>query len=125
MANLGTVTRGDTEVINLTIKNANNTARDITTDSLKFTIKKSTYDATYILQKTVGTGVPGTAVPAGSVVKQTQSGGTLGLADVTISPADLTTLGRDMTLFCDVEVTDSTGRVATTLHTLNFVLDIS
>ncbi len=115
MANLGTVTRGDTEVINLTVKNADGTARNITTDTLKFTIKISPYSATYVVQKLSTGGTPG-------IVKTTPASG---LADVTLLPADLTSLSREATLYADVEVTDSAGKVATTLHTLQFQLDIS
>jgi hypothetical protein len=112
MANLGTITRGDTEVIELTVKNPNNSPRDITTDSIKFTLKKSKYDAVPILQKTVGAGI---------VKTDTASG----LAEVTIDPPDLVGLAREQTLHCDVEITDAVGRVATTLHTVNFILDVS
>ncbi len=115
MANLGTVTRGDTEVINLTIKNANGTARDITTDTLKFTVKITPYSSTYVVQKLSTGGTPG-------IVK---TSATTGLADVTLLPADLLSLAKEYTLYADVEVTDSAGKVATTLHTLNFILDIS
>ncbi len=115
MANLGTVTRGDTEVINLTVKNADGTARNITTDTLKFTIKISPYSGGFVVQKLSTGGTPG-------IVKTTPASG---LADVTLLPADLQSLSREATLYADVEVTDSAGKVATTLHTLNFVLDIS
>ena len=112
MANLGTVTRGDTETINLTIKNPDGSARDITTDSIKFTVKKRVQDASYVVQKTVGSGI----------VKTNAAGG---LATVTLNPADLNSLAEPRTLVCDIEVTTSGGAVATTLHTLEFVLDVS
>ncbi len=115
MANLGTVTRGDTEVINLTIKNADGTARNITTDTLKFTIKISPYSATYVVQKLSTGGTPG-------IVKTTPASG---LADVTLLPADLQSLAKEYVLYADLEVTDSAGRVATTPYTLNFILDIT
>ncbi len=112
MANLGTITRGDTEVIDLTIKNADGTARNITTDTLKFTIKLSPYSGGYVVQKTVGSGI-------------VKTNAATGLAQVTLLPADLTGLTKEQTLYCDVEVTDAAAKVATTLHTLQFQLDIS
>lgn len=112
MATLSPLVRGDTEVINLTIKNGDGTTRNITSDTIKFTIKKNKNDSVPVLQKSVGSGI----------VKTNSLGG---LADVTISPADLTSLSKEQTLYADVEVTDSSGKVATTLHTLNFVLDVS
>ncbi len=115
MANLGTITRGDTEVIDLTIKNADGTARNITTDTLKFTIKLSPYSGGYVVQKLSTGGSPG-------IVKTNAA---TGLAQVTLLPADLTGLTKEQTLYCDVEVTDAAAKVATTLHTLQFQLDIS
>jgi len=115
MANLGTVTRGDTEVISLAVKNADGAARNITTDTLKFTIKLSPYSGGYVVQKLSTGGTPG-------IVKTNAA---TGLAEVTLLPADLAGLTKEATLYADIEVTDAAAKVATTLHTLQFQLDIS
>ncbi len=111
----GTITRGDTEVLQIYITNPNNSVRNITTDTLKCTIKISPYSSTYVVQKLSTGGSPG-------IVKVTPASG---YCEVTLLPTDLLALSREGILYCDMEVTDSTGKVATELFNLNFVLDIS
>lgn len=110
--NLGTVTRGDTEVIPLTVKNSNGVVRNVSTDTLRFSVKKSFYDSVPLVEKTVGAGIVKTAPTTGEI-------------EVTLNPADLEPLAAPRTLYADLEVTDSGGKIATQLFTIDFILDVS
>jgi hypothetical protein len=112
MASLGTIVRGDDEVIELTIKNANGAARDISTDTFVFTVKQSKYDVVPLVQKSLGSGIVKTNTAAG-------------LIEVSLDEDDLEILNRERTLYCEIEVTDSGGKTATTPFTVEFVLDLN
>lgn len=95
--------RGDDETYELTIKDRNNVAIDLTGCSLWFTVKRdeSETDAQAIAQKTIGAGI--TVVNAGT-----------GRADVRLAAADTASLsGKRAKLVWDCQIKDATGVVST------------
>jgi hypothetical protein len=109
---LGTVTRGDDEVIQLTVKNGDKSVRNITSDTFVFTMKRSKFDSAPLVQKTSGSGI----------VKTNTAGGQI---EVTLDNDDLLVLDRERTYPAELEVTDSGGKKATTPFTVNFELDLA
>ena len=110
--NLGTITRGDDEVIQLTVKNGDKTIRNITGDTFVFTMKRSKFDTTHLVQKTSG----------GGIVKTNTAGGQI---EVTLDQDDLLVLDRETRYPAELEVTDSGGKKATTPFTVDFLLDLA
>ena len=98
IANL-TVTRGDTLIHRIVVKNTDETVKDITGATVRYTLRERTYDGTQVLQKIVGNGVSLTT-PAS------------GILDVTLSSADTATLSPSFTYAYDCELTLS-GQVQT------------
>ncbi len=98
VANL-TITRGDTLVHRITVKNTDETAKDITGATVRYTVRERTYDGTQVLQKTVGSGIVLTT-PAS------------GILDVTLLNADTSALSPGLTYVYDCELTLS-GQVQT------------
>lgn len=113
MSHLGTITRGDDEVIPLTVTNGDDSIRNITNDSMTFTIKKSKYDDVPLVTKTSAVG--------GGIVKTNTTGGQI---EVTLDNDDLLTIDREQRFAAELEVTDSGGKKATTPFTLDFELDL-
>ena len=113
MDNLGTITRGDDEVIPLEVFNGDGSVRNISNDTLEFTIKRSKFDSVALVQKTSGAG--------GGIVKTNTTGG---LIEVTLDNDDLLMVNRDQRFLAELEVTDSGGKKATTQFTLDFALDL-
>jgi hypothetical protein len=112
--NLGSITRGDDEVIPLSVTNPDNSIRNISGDSFIFTMKRSKYDTTPLVQKTSAGG--------GGIVKTNTAGG---LLEVTIDQDDLLVIDREQRYHAEVEVTDSGGKKATTPFTVDFQLDLA
>ena len=48
------ITRGDTLVHRITVKNTDETAKDITGATVRYTVRERTYDGIQVLQKPVG-----------------------------------------------------------------------
>jgi hypothetical protein len=94
-----TLTRGDTFIHRITVKNTDETAKDITGATVRYTLRERTYAGTQVLQKTVGSGIALTT-PASGVL------------DVTLSSADTATLSPTITYVYDCELTLS-GQVQT------------
>lgn len=112
--NLGTITRGDDEVIPLEVTNPDGAARNITGDSFIFTMKRSKFDSVPLVQKT--------SAGSGGIVKTNTTGG---LIEVTIDQDDLLVVDREQRYYAEVEVTDSGGKKATTPFTVDFLLDLA
>lgn len=96
-------TRGDDEIYELTLKQRDGTALNLTGVSIWFTVKRSheETDVQAIVRKTVGSGI--TIVNAA-----------IGRADVRILAADLASLPpRRTTLVWDCQVRDAAGFVST------------
>ncbi len=112
MENLGTITRGDDEVVQLTCRNGDKTIRNISTDTFIFTMKRSKFDTAFLVQKTSAAGI----------VKTNSAGGQL---EVTLDQDDLLVLNREQRYYAELEVTDSGGKKATTHFTVDFLLDLA
>lgn len=93
------ITRGDTLVHRITVKNTDETAKDITGATVRYTVRERTYDGAQVLQKTVGSGIILTT-PAS------------GIFDVTLPNADTAALSPSITYVYDCELTLS-GQVQT------------
>ena len=74
-----TIFKGETTVFVLSVKDAAGAPRDITGAALEFTIGTIYTPPAVIIEKSVGSGI----------VLRTQSGATLGQADITIAAGDL------------------------------------
>ena len=98
IANL-TIIRGDTVIHRITVKNTDETVKDITGATARYTIRTPTYSGTQVLQKTVGSGIALT----------TPTGGVLDVTLTTTDTAALTVHGR---YAYDCEVTIA-GQVST------------
>lgn len=114
MANLGTITRGDTENIAFTVYNpappdGNGLPRDVTSDTITFTLNRSLGQSVPDLVKTTASGI-------------TKTNPTAGLINVAIAPSDLLALSRSQVLQAEVTVQTSGGIVNSTLHTVNFII---
>jgi hypothetical protein len=113
MSNLGTITRGDDEVIELEALNGDDSVRNISGDSFKFTMKQSKFDIVPLVQKTSATG--------GGVVKTNTSGG---LLEVILDADDFLVIDRERRYYAEMEVTEAGGKKATTHFTVDFLLDL-
>lgn len=97
------VTRGDDEIYELTLRQANGQPLNLTGAGLWFTVKRSHQetDAQAVVRKTIGQGI--TVVDAAA-----------GRADVRLLPADTAALpGQRLTLVWDCQVKDAAGLVST------------
>ena len=94
-----TITRGDTVIHRITVKNTDETAKDITGATARYTIRPENYAESQVLQKTVGSGIALTTPLSG-------------ILDVTLSSADTATLAPAIKYVYDCEVTLS-GQVST------------
>ncbi len=111
VANL-TITRGDTLVHRITVKNTDETAKDITGATVRYTVRERTYDGAQVLQKTVGSGI-------------TLTTPTSGILDATLSAADTAALVPSVGYVYDCEITLS-GQVQTVQSgTLSVIGDVS
>ncbi len=111
-----TLRRGDAATITVTVVDGNLAALDLTGKTLRFTAKRSVKDAqaAAVLAKVTGSGI----------THQTQSGATLGKADVAILPADTSGLpAHPTTLVYDVQLTDGTNPYTTETGTLSILPD--
>jgi len=108
--------RGDNEVYDLTVVDATGARIDLTTATLKFTVKTDAKDKQYIVQKTTGSGI--TNLDQGSPT-------TKGKATIALLPADTAKLLAPKTLYFDVEMT--LGGIVTTVVSgdLSLVADIT
>ena len=57
------ITRGDTGIFSLSLKNAEGEAYDYSNDTVKFTVKSDVYSKTALIQKTVSYGETVTILP--------------------------------------------------------------
>jgi hypothetical protein len=94
-----TITRGDTVTHRVTVKNTDETAKDITGATVRYTIRTPGFADTQVLQKTVGSGIQLTT-PAS------------GILDVTLSATDTAALVPSLRYVYDCEVTLA-GQVST------------
>ena len=108
--------RGDNETYDLTVVDATGARVNLTTATLKFTIKTDAKDKQYIVQKTTGSGI--TNLDQGSPT-------TKGKATIALLPADTAKLLAPKTLYFDVEMT--VGGIVTTVVSgdLSLVADIT
>ncbi len=115
MASIGTVTRGDYEEITFAVTNPNGSARNITTDTIKFSAKVTLKDAAPLVTKI--------STDATQIVKTNAAGG---IGKVVLQPTDLAAIDKDgRVLFCDIVVTDSSSRPYSTRFELSVILDVS
>jgi len=96
--------RGDNETYDLTVVDASGVAIDLTSYTLKFTIKVNAKDKHYIVQKTTGSGI--TLLDQGAPA-------TKGMATIALLPADTAKLVAPKTLYFDVEMTSDSDIVTT------------
>lgn len=117
MASAGTITRGDNESLTGTVlQSPGGSAKDITNALivLKFTAKTSETSETILVQKTT---------TGGGIVKTVPASGQY---RIDLLPADFITLNRAQSLQCDVEMTDTDGKIYTLVKfTLDLQLDIT
>lgn len=103
-----TMVRGDNKTIRVTVSDANGPL-NLTSKTLEFTAKRNKDDAAAFIQKTTGAGI----------THLTQSGGTLGQADVALVAGDTSGLpAYGTTLFYEVELTDGSNTYTTEQGTL-------
>lgn len=120
MTLIGSMIRGDYEVISATIEEADPInpgfarVRDITTDSLVFSAKRDSSSPATLIQKT--------SLAGGGITKTDAAAGQL---EIEILPADTDTLTSETVLYCDIEGTTSTGRPYTGLFQVRVVPDIT
>jgi len=93
------LTRGDTKIHQITVKNTDGSVKDISSATVKYTIRVLDFLGTQVLQKTVGAGVTLTT-PAD------------GILDATLSAAETAALIPFQRYVYDCEVTIS-GQVCT------------
>jgi len=103
--------RGDNEVYDLTVVDAAGARIDLTSATLKFTVKTSSKDKEFIVQKTTGSGITNL---------DQSSPTTKGKATIALLPADTAKLLAPKTLYFDVEMT--VGGVVTTVVSGDFSL---
>mgnify|MGYP001559151543 CR=1 FL=1 len=98
MANLR-ITRGDTVIHRISVKNTDETVKDITGATVRYTIRTPRYTGTQVLQKTVGNGVVLTTPLSG-------------ILDVTLSGVETAALIPDTRYVYDCEIILS-GQIST------------
>lgn len=108
--------RGDNEVYDLTVVDAAGARLDLTTATLKFTVKTDAKDKQYIVQKTTGSGI--TALDQSNPT-------TKGKAVIALLPADTAKLLAPKTLYFDVEMTVATVVTTVVSGDLSLVADIT
>lgn len=108
-----TLTRGDTFIHRITVKKTDETAKDITGATVRYTLRTFGTAGAQILQKTVGNGIQLTTPMDG-------------ILDVTLAPAETAMLMPGQRYVYDCEVTTLAGEVGTVqTGTVNIVEDVS
>lgn len=106
-----TITRGDERTLTATVT-LNGSAQDLAGKALTFTAKRSANGST-VFSKTIGAGIAVTNVAGG-------------LASILISPSDTSGFADQVTLACDLQMTNNPGSPVTLdSGTLTVVPDIS
>lgn len=108
---LDPIIRGDHEVYDLALE-LDGVPQDLTGKTVRFTAKLSIKDTEPYFQKTIGDGI--------AIVDEQG-----GLATLEIEKTDTASLERAVTLVCDVEVQDVSGRPSTTLYKLPVKQDVT
>jgi hypothetical protein len=108
---LDPIIRGDHEVYDLALE-LEGEPQNLTGKTVRFTAKLSIKDPEPYFQKTVGDGI--------AIVDEEN-----GLATLEIEKADTSGLTKAVTLVCDVEVQDVSGRPSTTLYKLPVKQDVT
>ena len=107
-----TLTRGDTFVHRITVKNSDETLKNITGATVRYTIREQWYGGTQILQKTVGSGIQLTT-PASGVL------------DVTITDTETDGLLPGIRYLYDCEVLISGQRQTVQTGEVTVLADVS
>lgn len=106
------LTRGDTFVHRIVVKNTDETVKDITGATVRYTVREWMTGELQIIQKTVGAGIQLTNPAAG-------------ILDVTLDPADTAALVPGRAYSYDCEVTHG-GQVSTVqTGSMTVVKDVS
>lgn len=108
---LDPVLRGDYAAYDLELK-LEGVAETLAGKTVRFTAKQSLKDSAPFFQKTIGDGLTIIDEEAGTALLE-------------IEGADTETLTKAVTLVCDVEVKDLSGRPSTTLYKLPVKLDVT
>lgn len=105
----GVVYRGADATIILNITNPDESPRNISSDTIRFTVKRTPQDTEALVAKTVGSGIT-----------KTDAAG--GVAEVRLEDTDLTSVTRSTVLSTATKVTDATGYDSVTPLDLHFVV---
>lgn len=111
IANL-TLIRGDTFIHRITVKNSDETVKDITGATVRYTLREQWYGGTQILQKTVGSGIQLTTPVSG-------------VLDVTIPDTETDDLLPGIRYVYDCEVTVSGQRQTVQTGEVTVLADVS
>jgi hypothetical protein len=108
------LSKGAHAIITLTVFDEADERVNLTNHGVSFRVKQTLADASAAIAKTVGSGV----------TLLTQSGDTLGQAEVEITPADLTAMAPGLYVF-EVRVTEPApgSRIHSVIHPSDLVLD--
>lgn len=116
METLSAITRGDYEEIPFTATGADGNPLNLTGKTIRFSAKRDYSSASTIISKS--------SENAGEV-EVTDAAAGEGKVILTGTEAGVLAMKQDSTLVCDIQVTDSQGRAATTRFKVPVEMDVS